>query len=266
MASDKITIGGDITVNRVGLGTNRIHHDEKSKEALQKAVSLGINFIDTASAYTNGESEETIGETLAPYKDCIVATKGGLVAPGFSVDARPETLAKQLEASLQKLKLKTIPLYFLHRVDPNVPLKESILFLKQMQKEGKIKHIGLSQVSVAEIKEAKKYSEITAVENEYNLSERKYDGVVDYAEIEGMVFVPFFPLHFDESMFPDLKALEKKYKATSSQIAIAWLLKRSPVILPIPGSLSTTHLEENASAAKIALSDEDFKKLSKSIS
>lgn len=259
---NQITIGNDLVINRLGLGTNRIQNDKRSKDALKKAVSLGIHFIDTASAYTGGVSEEVIGQTLFPYQDIVISTKGGMVAPDFHIDSRPETLAKSLENSLRRLKLQTIPLYFLHRVDPNVPLKESLLFLKKAQKEGKIKYIGLSQVSIEQIEEARKYVDIAAVENEYNLSERKYDDVVAYAEKEKIVFVPFFPLHFDEASFSSLGKLQEKYHATGAQIALAWLLKRSPMILPIPGSLSMNHLEENVATTKIMLSDEDFVKLS----
>lgn len=259
---NQVNIGSDIVVNRLGLGTNRIQNDKKSKEALKKAVALGINFIDTASAYTGGVSEEVIGKTLAPYNNSIVATKGGMVAPDFHIDADPATLARQLEASLKKLQLKTIPLYFLHRVDPNVPFKESLLFLKHMQDEGKIKHIGLSQVTIEQIEEARKYITVTAVENEYNLTNRSYDDVVIYAEKEKIVFVPFFPLHFDERSVPSLQELKEKYQATSAQLALAWLLKRSPMMLPIPGSLSSDHLKENVTAAQILLSDEDFIRLS----
>jgi aryl-alcohol dehydrogenase-like predicted oxidoreductase len=261
MSSDneKIVIGGDLIVSRIGLGTNRIQNDDRSKKALTKAVELGINFIDTASAYTSGVSEEVIGETLAPYTNIVIATKGGMVAPDFHVDSRPETLAKQLDASLKKLKLQTIPLYFLHRIDPNVPMKESLLFLKEMQHEGKIQHIGLSQVTIEQIEEARKYIAVAAVENEYNLTQRMYNDVVDYTEKEKIAFIPFFPLHFDDTN--TIQELALKYSATPSQLALAWLLKRSPMILPIPGSLSAAHLEENVAAAKIALSDEDFEKL-----
>jgi len=260
--NEKIVIGEDLIVNRIGLGTNRIQNDDRSKDALTNAVRLGINFIDTASAYTSGFSEEVIGETLSPYNNIVVATKGGMVAPDFHVDARPETLAHQIENSLQKLHLQTIPLYFLHRVDPNVPMKESLLFLKQMQKEGKIKHIGLSQVIIEQIEEARKYIAVAAVENEYNLSQRMYEDVVDYTQSEKIAFVPFFPLHFDDTN--TIHELAAKYNVTPSQLALAWLLKRSLMMLPIPGSLSINHLEENAFAAKIVLSDEDFVKLSDS--
>jgi len=259
---EKITIAGEFVVNRIGLGTNRISDNERSRTALKKAVSLGINFIDTAAAYTGGISEGIIGEMLAPYHDVVVATKGGMSAPDFHIDSRPETLQRQLEASLKKLKLTTIPLYFLHRVDPNVPFKESLLFLKNAQDERKIKHIGLSQVTVEQIKEARKYISVAAIENEYNLSNRMYDDVVSYAEKENIVFIPFFPLHFNKSQFQSLEKLQEKHDATAEQIALAWLLKRSPMMLPIPGSLSNQHLEENAAALNIHLTDEDFKKLS----
>jgi pyridoxine 4-dehydrogenase len=259
----QISIGSDFAVNRIGLGTNRVHNDEKSKIALKKAVESGINFIDTAAAYAGGESEEVISETLTPYENVVIATKGGMVPPNFKIDASPETLAKQIENSLTKLKLQKIPLYFLHRVDPNVPLKESIAFLKSMQDEGKIKYIGLSQVSIEQIEEARKYVEIVAVENEYNLSARMYEDVIGYCEKERIVFIPFFPLHFDESQFQILEKMQEKYNATKEQLALAWLLKRSPMMLPIPGSLSVDHLRENINALKITLSDEDFEELSK---
>lgn len=254
-----LTIAGT-KVFRIGLGTNRIQDNDKSKNALKKAVSLGVNFIDTASAYTGGVSEKVIGETLAPYDNIIVATKGGMVAPDFHVDSRPETLEKQLVDSLQKLHVETIELYFLHRVDPKVPLKESVQFLKYMQDKGKIRHIGLSEVTIDQIEEARKYADIVAVENEYNFSERKYDAVVDYCEKENLVFIPFFPLHFQ---IPNSisNQLQEKYHATETQLALAWLLKRSSVMLPIPGSLSEEHLKENVEAANIELSDADFKLL-----
>lgn len=259
---EETLVFGDIKVYRLGLGTNRIRHDDSSKIALKKAVELGINFIDTGSAYTNGESEEVIGETLKPFKDIVVCTKGGMVRPDFRIDSRPETLDYWLENSLKQLKLKTIPLYLLHRVDPHVPLGESLLFLKQMQQEGKIKHIGLSQVSVAQIEEARKYVAIVAVENEYNLSERMYEDVVTYTEREKIAFLPFFPLHVEEPEFQVLQTMQGKYNATVEQLALAWLLKRSPMMLPIPGTRSIEHLQENIDAMKIRLSEEDYKKLS----
>jgi pyridoxine 4-dehydrogenase len=260
-SANQVVIGGDLVVNRIGLGTNRIHRDDHSIHALKTAIKVGINFIDTASAYTNGESEETIGQTLAPYKEIFVATKGGMVAPDFHIDSSVAMLKHSLEKSLERLKLDTIPLYFLHRVDPEVPLKESVSFLKQMQDEGKIKHIGLSEVTVAQIEEARNIVNIAAVENEYNLSNRKHDEVITYAEKEGIVFIPFFPMHFTIKDTEKFLTIQEKYHATSEQLAITWLLKRSPIILPIPGSLSPKHLEENAAALNIKLGDEDFQKL-----
>jgi pyridoxine 4-dehydrogenase len=259
-----ISFDNDIKIFRIGLGTNRIGNDGTSRNALKKAVELGINFIDTAAAYTGGMSEEIIGETLNGDNDIVIATKGGLVPPDFHIDSSPETLASQIQGSLKKLHLKTIPLYFLHRVDPDVPLKESVSFLKQMQREGKIKNIGLSQVTIEQIEEARKYVDIVAVENEYNLSERKYDDVIDYAKKENIIFIPFFPLRTDESVISVLRKLQTKYHATSSQIVLGWLLKRADNILPIPGTLSADHMEENVAAVKIVLSDEDFTMLSNS--
>lgn len=260
ISSNQLEIG-DFIVNRIGLGTNRIVNDERSINALKNAVAMDINFIDTASAYTGGLSEEVIGDTLSPFTNILIATKGGMVAPDFHIDARPETLEKQIHTSLKNLKIDKIPLYFLHRIDPNVPLKESLVFLKEMQKKGKIKHIGLSQVTIEQIEEARKYVDVVAVENEYNLSARMYEDVIDYAEKEKIIFFPFFPLHFDKSHFQMLGSLKEKYHATDEQIALAWLLKRSPVILPIPGSLSNEHLRENIDALKINLSEEDYQEL-----
>lgn len=258
-----ITIADEFTVNRIGLGTNRIVNNEESKQALLKAVETGINFIDTAEAYTNNASETTIGETLFPYqKGLVIATKGGMSVPDFHVDGRVETLKKQLEGSLNRLKVDTIDLYFLHKVDPNVPLSESIRFLKQMQEQGKIRHVGLSNVSIEQIEEAKKLVNIVAVENEYNLSVRKHDDVLDYCEKNGIVFIPFYPLH---SKIPEdndvIVRLKQKYNVTSPQLSLAWLLARSKVMLPIPGSLSPRHLEENVKALDIELTEEDFNEL-----
>lgn len=251
---------GDLTVKRIGLGTNRIRNDEDSKQALLKAVEFGINFFDTASAYTGGTSEEMIGNTLSPfYSEVVISTKGGMKPPDFAVDGSPENLKASLENSLRKLKLTQIPLYFLHRVDPNIPLKTSVMFLKQMQVEGKIKHIGLSEVSVEQIQEARKYIKVIVVQNEYNLLERKYEDVVEYCEKEGIVFIPWSPIAHGTLNIPT--EILEKYQATPTQLALAWLLHRSPMILPIPGSTSIEHIEENINSLKISLNQEDFEKL-----
>lgn len=260
MIGRTIKIGNEFEILRIGLGTNRIRNDEQSELALKKAVELGINFIDTAAAYTGGKSQKTIGNTLYPYpKDLVIATKGGMAPPDFHVDGRPGELARQLESSLKALKVETIDLYFLHRVDPNVPFENQIYFLKQAKDSGKIKHIGLSEVSVEQIEKARRIVEIAAVENEYNLSQRKYDDVLDYCEKEGIVFVPFFPLHFERTGRPE--SLQQKYNVTIEQLALSWLLKRSSVTLPIPGSLSEEHIRKNVAALDIELSDEDYKLL-----
>ncbi len=256
-------IGKDLVVNRIGLGTNRIVDDEVSAQALRKAVELGINFIDTAAAYTGGSSETAIGKTLIDVKDVVIATKGGMLPPpDWAVDSSPDMLSKQLEASLKSLKTDSIDLYFLHRVDPKVPLKESIGFIKQMKDDGKIKNVGLSEVTIDQIEEARKIVDIVAVENEYNLTTRHYDGVVDYCGKNGLVFVPFFPLHFqvqDPGLFEKLR---NKYQATGEQLALAWLLRRSPAMLPIPGSRSAEHLKQNVDSLKIDLSETDFDSMS----
>ncbi len=256
MLNKTITIANEFTVNRIGLGTNRIQDNDESKAALLKAVELGINFIDTAAAYTGGVSEVVIGKTLYPYpKDILIATKGGMAPPDFHVNGRPEALARQMESSLKALKTGSINLYFLHRVDPNVPFEDQMSFLKKAQDEGKIKHIGLSEVTVEQIEEAKKTIEIAAVENEYNLSARKHDDVVDYCEKDNIVFIPFYPLHGNSDA---LEGLQRKYSATREQIILAWLLKRSEVMLPIPGSLTPQHLEENVKALNIELTTKDY--------
>ena len=256
-------IGKDLTVSRIGLGTNRIMDDETSAQALRKAVELGVNFIDTAAAYTGGRSETAIGKTLTGIKKVVIATKGGMLPPpDWVVDSSPKRLSIQLAASLKSLKTDSIDLYFLHRVDPKVPLKESIGFLKQMKEDGKIKNVGLSEVTIDQIEEARKMVDIVAVENEYNLTTRHYDDVVDYCGKNGLAFVPFFPLHFqikDSGLF---ERLRNRYQATDQQLALAWLLKRSPAMLPIPGSLSMEHLRQNVNSLKIDLSEADFDSMS----
>ncbi|MEJ0072616.1 MAG: aldo/keto reductase [Candidatus Saccharibacteria bacterium] len=254
---------GDLTVNRLGLGTNRVTDTPENRQLLQVAVDLGVNFIDTAFRYAGGASETTIGNTLAPYGNgLVIATKGGL-ADG--PDGRPENLRANLETSLKRLKTDSIELYQLHRVDPNVPLEDSVGELKRMQDEGKIRHIGLSEVDVDQLQRAQKIAAIVSVQNEYNVMVRKYEDLVDYCEAQGIAFIPWFPLgglsggaEKVEALLQDMAA---KYDATAQQIALAWLLKRSPVMLPIPGTLSVDHLKSNLASAGIRLSDEDYAQL-----
>jgi pyridoxine 4-dehydrogenase len=257
---------GDLSVHRLGLGTNRIADVPEAHALLHRAVELGVNFIDTARRYGSGASETTIGNTLAPFgkhKGLLVATKGG-----FSYDGEagsPEALRKDLEASLRALKTDCIDLYQLHRVDPKVPLRESIQALKDFQDEGKIRHIGLSEVSVEQLQVAQEVAPIVSVQNEYNILKRQHEALVNYCTDHEIVFIPWFPLGGlsggAQEVAARLDRMAKKYDATPQQIALAWLLKRSPIIAPIPGTLSTRHLEANLEAARIELSEEDYQQL-----
>lgn len=262
-ATATITIGGDLTVNRVGLGTNRIRDDEQSRAVLRRAVELGVNFVDTADGYTGQASERTIGETLAPYRgQVVIASKGGIVVSPSgerSLDASPAYLARAVEGTLARLQVPRIDLYFLHKVDPKVPIGESVAALRDFQARGKIKHVGISTVTLAEVEEARKHATITAVENSYNISDRQHDDVLDYCEREGIVFVPYYPVRTSKlaARERELAPLLAKYDATPAQLALAWLLWRSPAMLPIPGTLSPEHLAQNVAAARIALSPND---------
>ena len=247
---------GDTEVNRIGLGTNRLAHTPENVEFIEQAVAAGVNVIDTAHLYTSGESERTIGAALSPPPPgCVIETKGGFRRG----EGRPEVLAAQIEQSLRSLRTDTIELYYLHRVDPETPLETSLGAIKEYRDRGQIRHIGLSEVGVEEIERARQVVPITAVQNRYNLSERGYDDVVDHCEREGIVFVPFFPLRADGG-----SALEKiadSRGATPEQVALAWLLRRSPVMLPIPGSLSIEHVRSNLEALDIELTDDEFEAL-----
>ena len=247
---------GDLTVKRLGLGTNRISDNEQSRAVLKRAVELGIDFIDTADKY--GRSEEIIGQTLAPYPpNVIVATKGG-----WTENNSPEHLQECIDKSRRLLKLDHIKLWQLHRADPSVPIEDTMEYLKGQVRAGKIKNIGLSEVSVEQIKKAREVVPVASVQNRYNLYERGHDDVLDYCTQENIAFLPFFPLS-SGGMAQDakLKEIAQKYDALPIQIALAWLLKRSPMMLPIPGTLSTEHLESNRAAANIDLSAADFELL-----
>jgi pyridoxine 4-dehydrogenase len=247
---------GDAEVARIGLGTNRLTNTGEHVAFVKEAVAAGVSHIDTAHTYAGGGSEETIGAALPPVPDgCVVATKGGYRAG----EGRPEVLRVQIEESLRRLRRQSIALYYLHRVDPKTPFEESLATIKEYRDSGKIRHVGLSEVGVNHIERARRVVPITAVQNHYNISERRYEEVVDYCAAEGIVFVPFFPLRGDGGR--RLGEIAKQHRATPAQITLAWLLRRSPAMLPIPGTLSLDHLKENLAALEIELSDAEFQAL-----
>jgi len=252
---------GDLKVHRLGLGTNRITDVPEAHQLLKRAVELGVNFIDTAYRYRDGDSENTIGKTLAPFDGIVIATKGGYE------ETLPDELRTQLEKSLGRLRTDCIDVYQLHRVNPNVPIEDSVGILKRFTEEGKIRHIGLSEVTVDQIKRAQKIAPIVSVQNQFNVMVRQHEDVVDFCTEQKIAFIPWFPLGGlaggAEEVATMLADVAKTYNSSPQQIAIAWLLKRSPMILPIPGTLSISHLEENITAANIVLSDEDFRALDK---
>lgn len=253
---------GSVTVNRLGLGTNRIHDNDDGHHLLKRAVELDITFIDTAHVYASGESEAAIGNALSPFaKSLIVATKGGMGSGASSAQLR-----RELQESLRRLKTDHIELYQLHRIDSETPLKESMAALKSIQDEGLIRNIGLSEVSIGQLEEARSVVPVVSVQNEYNVANRKHEKLVDYCTEHQIAFIPWFPLGGlagDTERVEELVAqMAQKYVATPQQIALAWLLKRSPVILPIPGTTSVDHLEENLKAVLVHLSDDDYRALS----
>ncbi len=276
-ASGTCTLGGDLTVNRMGFGAMRItgkgiwgdpKDPAESKRVLQKAVELGVNFIDTADSYGPYVSEDLIAEALYPYADgLVIATKGGLTRQGpdqWLPVGRPEYLRQCVEMSLRRLKTDTIDLYQLHRIDPKVPAEETLGALKDLQTQGKIKHIGLSEVSIEELEHAQTIVDIVSVQNLYNLSERKSEKLLDYCTEKSIGFIPWFPVAGGDLVKPGgvLDQASKAHGATVAQLALAWLLKRSPVMLPIPGTSSVAHLEENVAASSLTLTDEEFASLS----
>jgi pyridoxine 4-dehydrogenase len=248
----KVTLG-DTSVARIGLGTNRLRNTPENVELVRQAVAAGVGYVDTAHTYTDGESEATIG--AAALSGAVVGTKGGF-APGTG---SPEQLRAQVDESLRRLRVDSIELYYLHRVDPETPLEESVGVLAACREAGKIRHLGLSQVNVDQIERARKIVPIAAVQNHYNLAERRYEDVVDHCAGEGIVFVPYFPLR-DDGGRPVAEVAER-HGATPAQVALAWLLRRSPAMLPIPGSLSTEHVRQNLAALELELGDEDFEAL-----
>jgi pyridoxine 4-dehydrogenase len=269
-------LGGELEVHRLGFGAMRITGKgiwgepadrENAKKVLQRAVELGVDFIDTADAYGPVVSERLIGEALAPYaKGTVIATKGGLTRQGpdeWLPVGRPEYLTQQVEMSLRWLKRDRLDLWQLHRIDAKVPVEESLGAIKKLQTAGKIRFVGLSEVSVEEIKQARKVVEIVSVQNLYNISDRKSEAVLEYCEREGIAFIPWFPVAAGKLAQPGgkLDELAKKHDATVSQLSLAWLLHRSPVMLPIPGTSSVAHLEENLKAADVTLSDAEWQDL-----
>ena len=247
---------GDTEVPRIGLGTNRLAHTPENVRFVREAVAAGIGLIDSAYTYTSGDSEQTLGDALSPVPDTvIVATKGGW-APGHG---RPEILREQIETSLGRLQTDAIGLYYLHRVHDDTPLEDSLRTISEYRDAGKIRHVGLSNVEVDQIERGRQVVPIVAVQNHYNLSERKYDDVVDYCAAEGVVFVPYFPLRGSDGR--TVVEIAERHGATESQIALAWLLRRSPTTLPIPGTLSLEHARENLRSLELELSDDDFEAL-----
>ena len=248
---------GDSDLTRIGLGTNRLTRTAENIAFIRAAVAAGVQMIDTAHSYTGGQSEETIGEALSPFPEgCVVATKGGIGGPGRG---RPEVLRAELEESLRRLRTDSISLYYLHRVDPETPIEESLATIKEYRDQGKVRHVGISEVGIDQIERARRVVPIAAVQNHYNLSERKYEAVVDYCAGEGIVFVPFFPLRGDGGAA--LTEIAERHRATAQQITLAWLLRRSPAMLPIPGTLSLDHVKQNVAALKIELTDAEFEAL-----
>ncbi|WP_131114045.1 aldo/keto reductase [Lichenihabitans psoromatis] len=274
-ASGQFTIGGDITVNRLGFGAMRItgkgiwgdpDDGDMARATLRRVPELGIDFIDTADSYGPDVSEDLIREVLHPYKDMLIATKGGLTRHGPNVWAplgRPEYLRQCVLMSLRRLGVEQIGLWQLHRIDPKVPRDEQFGAIAAMQAEGLIRHVGLSEVGVADIKAAQKHLKVATVQNEYNLVTRKSEAVLDFCTSEGIGFIPWYPLAAGKLARPGsvLTEIATRLGATPSQVALAWVLKRSPVMLPIPGTGSPAHLEENVAAASISLSEADVQAL-----
>ena len=267
---------GALTVNRLGFGAMRIAGPDiwgepKDRAAARKllvhALELGHTFFDTADSYGPEVSENIIAETLYPYpKELVIGTKGGLVRPSrerWDTDGRPEHLRRALDGSLKRLRLERIDLYQFHAPDENVPFAESVGALAELQRAGKIRHLGLSNVSVQELDQARRITSIVSVQNRYNLEDRSSDDVLAACEKTGIAFVPWYPLGAGQALrSAKIKRVVMKLRATPAQVAIAWLLARSPVMLPIPGTSSIAHLEENAAAAALKLSPEDIAALS----
>jgi pyridoxine 4-dehydrogenase len=273
-ASGAFALGGDLQIHRLGFGAMRITGEgiwgepkdpEQAKQVLRRALEFGVNFIDTADSYGPEVSERLIAEALYPYpRDLVIATKGGLTRSGLNRWApvgRPEYLRQCVEMSLRRLKIERIDLWQLHRIDPKVPVEESLGAIKELQRQGKIRHIGLSEVTPADIVRASKTVPIVSVQNLYNISDRKYESTLEYCGQNNLGFIPWFPVAAGELARPGgpLDNAAKRHRATVAQISLAWLLHRSPVMLPIPGTSSLEHLEENVAAASVELSPDEWR-------
>ncbi|NKJ07916.1 MULTISPECIES: aldo/keto reductase [unclassified Rhizobium] len=270
---------GDYTINRLGFGSMRLTGRgvwgppadiEQALATLRRAPELGINFIDTADSYGPDVAEELIGKALVGRKDILVATKAGLRRPGpdqWVPHGRPEYLIERAKGSLKKLGVERIGLWQLHRIDPRVPMQDQFAAIRQLLDEGVIANAGLSEVSISEIEIASRYFKVATVQNRYNLVDRGSEDVLDYCEQNGIGFIPWFPLAAGDLARPGgvLDSLAKQHAATPGQIALAWMLKRSPVMLPIPGTSKVTHLEQNVAAARIQLSADEFHELDQSV-
>jgi pyridoxine 4-dehydrogenase len=270
-----IDVGGDLTVNRMGFGAMRITGNgvwgdppdlDRARAALRKVVELGVNFIDTADSYGPDVSERLIAEALYPYPDdLVIATKGGLTRPGpgrWDTDGRPEHLRAACEGSLRRLRLEQIPLYQFHRPDPKVPLAESLGALVQLKDEGKIRHIGVSNVSEHQLRAAQQVTPVVSVQNRYNAADRKSESMVDLCEQEQIAFLPWAPIQQADGN-PAVDAAAKRHDASPRQIVLAWLLARSPQMLPIPGSGSPEHVESNVAAVGIELTPDEVADISR---
>jgi pyridoxine 4-dehydrogenase len=278
MASGKLVLGDDLVVSRLGFGGVQLCQKDGWGEPLdrdralavvRRAVDLGVNLIDTADSYGPGVSEAIIARALYPYPaGLVIATKGGLVIRGprhWERNGRPAHLRQAVEGSLRRLRLERIDLYQLHAVDPAVPIEDSVGALAEMQVEGKIRHIGLSNMDVTALRRAQSVTRIVSVQNRYNLLERESEPIVDICQAEGLGFLPWFPLGEGHLLRPGgrLDGTARAHNATPAQVALAWLLRRSPIMIPIPGTSSLAHLEENIAGAAIALSQTEFEALSK---
>jgi pyridoxine 4-dehydrogenase len=269
-------IGSDLEVNRLGYGAMRLtgpgiwgepKDPEEAKRVLKRAVERGVNFIDTADSYGPAVSEPLIGQALSPFpKGLVVATKGGLTRPGpdqWQPVGRPEYLVQQVEMSLRYLKTDVIDLWQLHRIDPQVPVEESLGAIAKLQKQGKIRHVGLSEVKPKEIDQARKVIKIVSVQNQYNVSDRQHEDGLEYCEKHGLAFIPWFPVASGNlaKSGGKLDEVAKRHGSTVAQLSLAWLLHRSSVMMPIPGTSSVAHLEENLKAAEISLSPDEMKEI-----